>query len=65
MHERTQEERIFGRYVVVIDNSDFERFFYEKDAIEYMQFILNNGRTAYIHYIDSDFVDDNFSYYFE
>lgn len=65
MHKRTQEERIFGRWVVVIDNSDYERFYNEKDAKEYLLYCQNNGIAAYIHHIDTDSEDDNIGYYFE
>lgn len=65
MHKRTQEEEIFGRWVVVIDNSDYERFYKEKDAVEYEQHCINNGRTAYVHQITTDSEDDNFGWFFE
>lgn len=31
MHKRTQEEIIFGRWLVVV-NGELERFYHEKDA---------------------------------
>lgn len=65
MHKRTQEERIFGRWVVVINNSDYERFYKERDADEYKQFCINNGMEAYIRQIKTDSEDNNFGYYFE
>ena len=51
MHKRTQEERIFGRWVVVIDNSDYERFYNEKDAKNYCcSFDSCNGyRFVYLY----------------
>ena len=64
MHKRTQEEEIFGRWVVVFDG-EYERFYDKKDAEEYMQFCIRNGFTAYVKHIDSDMEDDNFGYYFE
>lgn len=65
MHQRTQKERIYGRWVVVIDNSDTERFFERADAEEYKKFCNDNGMQAYVHLIESDSEDENFSYYFE
>lgn len=65
MHKRTQDERIFGRWVVVIDNTSIERFYNEKDAEEYKLFCINNGMNAYIHFIETESEDDNFGYYFE
>ena len=65
MHKRTQDERIFGSWVVVIDNTDIERCYKEKDAEEYKLFCINNGMKAYIHLIETESEDDNFGYYFE
>ena len=48
MHKRTEKERIFGTWVVVVGNSDHERFYDEKDAKEYKRFCENNGIDAYI-----------------
>lgn len=63
MHKRTQNERIFGRWIVVIDNTNLERFFKEKDAEEYKQFCIKNGMTAYIHEITDS--EDDYIYYTE
>lgn len=65
MHKRTQEERIYGRWVVVVDNSVYERFYKEEDAEEYKRFCNYNGMNAYIHQIETDSEDDNFGYYLE
>ena len=64
MHKRTQEEKIFGCWVVVSDG-EYERFYDKKDAEEYKQFCIDNGMTAYIHLIETESEDDNFGYYFE
>lgn len=65
MHKRTQEERIYGRWAVVVDNSSYERFYKEKDAEEYKLFCIDHGMKAYVHEITTDSEDDNFGYYFE
>jgi hypothetical protein len=65
LHKRTEKERIFGTWVVVIGNSDHERFYDEKDAKEYKRFCENNGIDAYIHKIKTDSENENFGYYFE
>lgn len=53
MHKRTQEERIFGSWLVVIGD-EYERFYKENDAKEYLKFCINNGMSAYIHHIESN-----------
>ena len=65
MHIRTQKEIIFGRWVVILNNGDYERFYEEYDAKEYELFCLKNGVNAYVHHIDSDSEDDNLGYYLE
>ncbi|WP_024859111.1 hypothetical protein [Ruminococcus albus] len=65
MHKRTQEERIFGTWVVVDENSNLKWFFHNKDAKEYKQFCENNGINAYICKNITDSENENFGYYFE
>lgn len=48
MHKRDFKEKAYGRWLVVIDEDDTERFYTEKDAREYQQMLEVNGIPAFV-----------------